>query len=185
MAKDQLSIEIITLIFPQFKNLSVLKSLNSYAKENIKNLDFVFLILLLIVDGSDNVDYFIYKFNISKKAQKRILFKNDFIKNKKNKSINTKYLWKVFYFHGKESLFDLINYKIFLSKKADKKLLSFINFFKDKNPPLLPLRAITLMTKYNIPEGKDLGIKLKQIEDRWVDNDFKISEKEVQKLINS
>ena len=83
------------------------------------------------------------------------------------------------------SLFDLINYKIFLSKKADKKLLSFINFFKDKNPPLLPLRAITLMTKYNIPEGKDLGIKLKQIEDRWVDNDFKISEKEVQKLINS
>ncbi len=185
LAKDQLSIEIITLIFPQFKNLSVLKSLNSYAKENIKNLDFVFLILLLIVDGSDNVDYFIYKFNISKKAQKRILFINDFIKNKKNKSINTKYLWKVFYFHGKESLFDLINYKIFLSKKADKKLLSFINFFKDKNPPLLPLRAITLMTKYNIPEGKDLGIKLKQIEDRWVDNDFKISEKEVQKLINS
>ena len=26
----------------------------------------------------------------------------------------------------------------------------------------MPLRAITLMTKYKIPEGKDLGLKLKK-----------------------
>ena len=49
----------------------------------------------------------------------------------------------------------------------------------------MPLRAITLMTKYKIPEGKDLGLKLKKIENKWVDNNFKISEKEVQKLINN
>ena len=53
-----------------------------------------------------------------------------------------------------------------------------MNFFKDKEPPLLPLRAITLMTKYNIPEGKELGKKLKMIEERWVDNNFEISEKD-------
>ena len=41
------------------------------------------------------------------------------------------------------------------------------------------------MTKYNIPEGKELGEKLKKIENKWVDNHFKISETEVQKIINN
>ena len=58
-----------------------------------------------------------------------------------------------------------------------------IEFFKDKEPPLLPVRAITLMNKYNIPEGKKLGIMLKNIEKKWLDNNFQISEKEIQKLI--
>ena len=185
LANDEFCYEIINLIFPQFKNISFIKSLNKYAKENIKNVDFIFLISLMIIDGSDNVEYFIYKFNISKKDKKRILFLNDYFKNKNSKIFNTKDLWKVLYFNGKESLTDLINFQIFKSKKIDKKLLNLLDFFKDKEVPLMPLRAITLMTKYKIPEGKDLGLKLKKIENKWVDNNFKISEKEVQKLINN
>ena len=181
---DEFSCEIISLIFPQFKNIHLIKNLNKYAKDNIKKIDFIFLISLMVVDGTDNADYFIYKFNISKKDQKRILFLNDYLKEKNNRNLNIKNLWKVLYFKGKESLLDLINFHIFRSKKVDKKLLNFIEFFKDKEVPILPLRAITLMTKYNIPEGEELGLKLKQIENKWVDNDFTISEKEVEKLIN-
>ena len=33
--------------------------------------DFIFLISLLIIDQTDNADYFLYKFNISKKDQKK------------------------------------------------------------------------------------------------------------------
>ena len=55
----------------------------------------------MIIDGSDNVEYFIYKFNISKKDKKRILFLNDYFKNKNSKIFNTKDLWKVLYFNGK------------------------------------------------------------------------------------
>ena len=185
LANNELSYEIISLVFPQFKNIHLLKNLNKFAKENIKNMDFIFLISLMIVDGSDNADYFIYKFNISKKDQKRILFLNDYLNNKNNKNFNTKSLWKILYFNGKESLLDLINFHIFISKKVDKKLVNFIDFFKEKEAPLLPLRTVTLMTKYNIPEGKDLGLKLKKIENKWIDNNFTISEKEVEELINS
>ena len=184
LSNDEFSCEIISLIFPQFKNIHLLKNFNKYAIENIKKMDFIFLISLMIVDGSDNADYFIYKFNISKKDQKRILFLNEYLKNKNNKNFSTKNLWRILYFNGKESLLDLINFHIFKSKKIDKKLINFIEFFKDKKVPQLPLKAVTLMTKYNIPEGKDLGLKLKQIENKWVDNNFIISEKEVEKLIN-
>ena len=182
--EDSFCLEIISLIFPQFKNIHLLKNFNKYAIENIKKMDFIFLISLMIVDGTDNADYFIYKFNISKKDQKRILFLNEYLKNKNNKNFSTKNLWRILYFNGKESLLDLINFHIFKSKKIDKKLINFIEFFKDKKVPQLPLKAVTLMTKYNIPEGKDLGLKLKQIENKWVDNNFIISEKEVEKLIN-
>ena len=38
---------------------------------------------------------------------------------------------------------------------------------------------------YNIPEGKRLGVKLKEIEDKWVENNFEISKLEVQKIIRN
>ena len=82
-------------------------------------------------------------------------------------------------------MLDLLYFQIFRSKKVDKKLLEMIEFFKDKEPPLLPLRAITLMTEYNIPEGKKLGVKLKEIEKSWVENNFEISKLEVQKIIRN
>jgi len=186
LTKDKFCFEIINLIFPQFKNLSIFRNLNSFAKDNIKNVDFIFLISLMIIDGSDNVDYFIYKFNISKKDQKRLLLLNNFFSNKiNNKTFSKNNLQKILYFNEKQSLLDLINFQIFKSKKVDKKLLEMIEFFKDKEPPLLPVRAITLMNKYNIPEGKKLGIMLKKIEKKWLDNNFQISEKEIQKLIKN
>ena len=182
---DSFSMEIIELIFPQFKNISVFKNLNNFALKKIEDLDFVFFLSILIVDGSDNADYFMYKFNISKKEKKRINFLNNFYSNINSKTFTTKNLSKIFYYEGKQSLLDLLYFQIFRSKKIDKKIISFIDYFKDKEPPLLPLRAITLMTKYNIPEGKELGDKLKKIENKWVDNDFKISDSEIQKVLNN
>jgi poly(A) polymerase len=60
-----------------------------------------------------------------------------------------------------------------------------IKVFKEKDIPVLPLKADILMEKYQIPEGKELGIKLKAIEEIWTNNNFKISEKEVQKIVSN
>ena len=80
---------------------------------------------------------------------------------------------------------DVINFKIFKLKKVDSKLLRMIKNFKDKDRPFMPLKANTLMEKYNIPEGKELGNKLKLIEEVWANNNFEISEKEIQKIVNN
>ena len=49
----------------------------------------------------------------------------------------------------------------------------------------MPVSADLLMKKYKIPEGKQLGEKLKIIEEQWVKNNFHISDQEVGNLINN
>ena len=41
------------------------------------------------------------------------------------------------------------------------------------------------MQKYKIPEGKQLGVKLKKIEVEWVKNNFTISDKQVENIIEN
>jgi len=186
ITNDRDCLEIISLIFPQFKNISSFNKLNSFAKKNFDKVDFIFLLSLMIVDGTDNVDYFIYKFNISKKDQKRIVFLNNFNSPKfSNKDFSEKNLNKIFYFSGREALMDVILFKIFKSNKVDIKLISLIDIFKNKKIPIMPLKADLLMEKYNIPEGKELGAKLKAIEEIWANNNFKISDKEVLKIVSN
>ena len=96
-----------------------------------------------------------------------------------------KILIRFFYYNGKQAVLDIINYKLFISPKVEKKLLKLIESYKDKVVPNLPIDANMLMTKYNIPEGKTLGNKLKLIEETWVYNSFQISDKQIQKIIKS
>ena len=184
--KDEISLELLEIIFPQLKNLKNLTKLNSYAFKNLSEIDFIFLMSLMIVDGTDNVDYFIYKFNISKKDQKRLKDIDFFYKeNVSIKNFTEKNFNKIFYFKGRQAALDIINFKLFNSKVVDKKLLKLAEIYKDKITPTLPIGANILMNKYKIPEGKLLGIKLKLIEETWVQNSFQISEKQIQKIIKS
>ena len=48
----------------------------------------------------------------------------------------------------------------------------------------MPIGAEFLMEKYQIPEGKNLGNKLKSIEEEWVNNNFKLSQKQIDKIIS-
>ena len=184
--EDDQSLELIEIIFPQFKNLEKFKKLNPYAKNNLSNIDFIFLLSLMVIDETDNTEYFLYKFNISKKDQKRLKMIYSFYKDGMDiKKFTEKNLNKYLYYNGNEAVIDIINFKIFTSKKVEKKLINLIENYKDKIIPILPITAKTLMTDFNIPEGKTLGNKFKSIEEIWVNNGFKITEKQVQKVIKN
>jgi hypothetical protein len=60
-----------------------------------------------------------------------------------------------------------------------------MEIYKDKVTPTMPIGSDILMNKYNIPEGKILGNKLKMIEEIWVSNNFNISEKQLKKIVNN
>ena len=183
---DKESLERIEIIFPQLKILNSFKKQNSYTYNNLFKVDFIFLLSLMIVDETDNADYFMYKFNISKKDQKRLKLIDFFYKKNVNiKNFTEKNFNKIFYFNGRQAVIDIINFKLFKSNKLEKNLIKLIEVYKDKIKPTMPIGANVLMSKYNIPEGKILGNKLKMIEEIWVENSFQISDKQIQKIIKS
>ena len=182
--KDKDLSRIINLVFPQLKNFSIFEKPNNYVLENFKKVDFIFLISLLIIDNSDNTEYFIYKFNLSKKEKNRILYLNTFYKkNVDLKYFNEKNLNQIFYFDGLIHLVDIIQFKIFKSQKVDKKLVKLIEIYRDKKLPIMPFGADFLIKKFNLVPGKNLGKKLKHIEAAWVKNNFSISEDQINSII--
>ena len=185
ISKDKFSLELFQIIFPQLKNIKIFLNPNKFAKMKIKEADFLFLLSVMIIDGSDNAEFFLYKFNISNKDQKRIKTIDDFYKNKiSSKTFSEKNLNKVLYYKGKQSLLDILSFRIFVSRKIDEKLIKLIEKFQYKDLPSKPFSAKFLMEKYQIDEGKYLGSKLKDIEEEWINNDFRLSEKQIDKIIN-
>ena len=184
--KDKSSLELISLIFPELKNLNVFSKLNSFQKEILKKNDFIFLLSLMIIDDKDNADYFLYKFNLSKKNQKRIKMIDNFYKQKVNSKTFTELnLNKIFYYNSLQAVIDILNFRLIRSKKFDKKILELIKLYQNKSIPIMPIDADLLMTKYKIPQGKMLGDKLRKIEEQWVNNNFVISSSEIETIVKN
>ncbi len=186
LSNDKVSLELISIIFPELKNFNIFLRLDLSKKNILKEKDFIFLLSLMIIGEKDNVDYFLYKFNISKKNQKRIRIIENFYKEKVNsKTFTEKNINKLFYYDGRQAVLDILNFKIIKSKKLDKNLKQLSEIYKIKAIPKIPIDASVLMTKYHIPEGKELGTKLKMIEEEWIKNDFKISEKQIHTIVEN
>ena len=184
LSKDKTCLELISLIFPELKNIDIFSKLNSVKRKIIENSDFIFLISLMIIDETDNSDYFLYKFNLSKKDAKRIEKISNFYKTKKSfKKFNEKDFNAIFHYDGKQAVLDILNFKIIKSKKADSNLTKLKKTYINKIKPIMPIRATELMEKYKISEGKQLGLKLKLIEELWIKNNFKISDHQVEKIV--
>ena len=183
LSKDNFSLEILLLVFPELINIKIFENLNNYAQNNISRQDFIFLLSLMIVDNTNNVDYFLYKFNVSNEAKKRINFIKNFIsQNYDKKYFSENNLWKIFYIHGKQHLLDIINFKLYTSKNLDKKLVKLKDLFISKSKPEFPIKAQSLIEEFNLKEGIELGRKLKEIENLWIENNFNISKKQIEKI---
>ena len=186
LSKDKLSLELFLLIFPELKNVKIFSKFNSHNIDLLKENDFIFLLSLLVIDDNDNLDYFLYKFNISKQNQKRMKIIDNFYNEKITvKTFTEKNMNKVLYYHGKQAVLDIIHFRIVKSKKIERTLIDLSQTYQRKTIPSMPISAAFLMKKYNIPEGKQLGEKLKTIEQIWVKNDFKISDQQVDNIIDN
>ena len=186
LINEKLSLELILIVFPELKNYNLFNKLNSEKRNVLREVDFIFLLSLMIIDNSDNVDYFLYKYNLSKKDQKRIKIIDSFFKDKFNLKKFTQYNFnEYFYYEGNQAVLDVLRFKVIKSKKIDKSLIELIEYYKNKPIPKMPIGAELLMQKYKIPEGKQLGVKLKKIEVEWVKNNFTISDKQVENIIEN
>ena len=118
---DKFCLEIIQLIFPQISNLEFIKknSNEDFVKLQ-KSKDFILILSLLIIDLTDNTEYFLHKFNLSNEEKNRIIFLNNVFKNRlKSKYFSTQNLMKILYTYGRERLLDIIRYQSINRKKEN------------------------------------------------------------------
>ena len=87
------------------------------------------------------------------------------------------------YLHDIKLINDLIDLKIIYSKKYIQKFINLKNEINKRAKPEFPIKANYLIEKFNFKEGKNLGDKLKELENIWINNDFEINEEQIKKSI--
>ena len=183
---DEFLVKILNLVFPELKNIHLLEKLNDQALEILQSKDFLFWLSILIIDETDNTDYFLYKYKLSNNDKKRIKFLyQNYPKLSDSNFFSEKNFHKLVYYNDKSLVVDLIDFKICVSKKDITKMIKLKKLIIETNKPIFPIKAKNLIEEYNLKEGRELGTKLKKIEDVWVQNNFKITNQEVNRIINN
>ena len=178
--------EILMLIFPELVNLKIFEKMSENNAKMLKDKDFIFRLCLCIVDDSDNVNYFLYKYNFSNKDKRRIIFLKENLKYLDDKEFFTKNnLLKILYFNDSLLVEDLIDFKIINSNKKLNNLINLKKSISNIDKPIFPLKAQKLMDDYKLKEGEELGVKMKKLENIWIDNNFELTKDEIEKTINS
>ena len=183
--KNKTSCELFSLIFPQLKNFKKLSKLSKPQEKILKNKSLNFVISFLVIDETDNSDYFVYKYNLPNELKDKINFlKNNSLNKNSNKIFNKKDLQKIFYYEGKSSTMDLIDFNLLYFKQS-KKLSELKTYFEKLDKPEFPIKAQLLINDYGLKEGRELGQKLKNLEMKWIENNFNLSKKDMEKVLSN
>ena len=183
--KNKTSSELFSLIFPQLKNFQRLSNLPKPLEKILKNKSLYFVISFLVIDETDNSDYFVYKYNLPNELKNKINFlKNNSLNKDSNKIFNKKDLQKIFYYEGKSSTMDLIDFNLLYFKQS-KKLSELKTYFEKLDKPEFPIKAQLLINDYGLKEGRELGQKLKNLEMKWIENNFNLSKKDMEKVLSN
>ena len=183
--KNKTSCELFSLIFPQLKNFKKLSKLSKPQEKILKNKSLNFVISFLVIDETDNSDYFVYKYNLPNELKDKINFLKNNSQNKDSTKIfNKKDLQKIFYYEGKSSTMDLIDFNLLYFKQT-KKLSELKTYFEKLDKPEFPIKAQLLINDYGLKEGKELGQKLKNLEMKWIENNFNLSKKDMEKVLSN
>ena len=183
--KNKTSCELFSLIFPQLKNFKKLSKLSKPQEKILKNKSLNFVISFLVIDETDNSDYFVYKYNLPNELKDKINFlKNNSLNKDSAKIFNKKDLQKIFYYEGKSSTIDLIDYNLLYFKQSNK-LSELKTYFEKLDKPEFPIKAQLLINDYGLKEGRELGQKLKNLEMKWIENNFNLSKKDMEKVLSN
>ena len=170
------------MIFAEFKYLDRLKKLDYINNKSI--FDTKTLLSVLLIDETNNHEYFSHKYNVSNELKETLnLIAQNYHSLQKNKAFFVKDLKKNIYSFGKTHLMAL-NTLYFSSNKKLKleNYFNVLNNIKQLNVPNFSFDGNYLINK-GMREGASIGKTLKLIEEEWLNNDFKISNERVLQII--
>ncbi len=182
--KNNQSKEIILNIFPEFKypeRLDKISNLDQNLREKYDN----FLILaLLLVDQSNNHEYFCHKYKTSKSIENRLNNISKNLENLKNKQFySEENIKKLIYLSDKYYVRDLLLFSICINNKIKtlnvERLLDYAEVCKI---PKFPISG-DYLKKHGYESGAKLGKVLKSLEEKWIADNFNLDEKVLKKII--
>jgi len=177
--------EIILNIFPQFKYYERLKIINNLNKKLSNKYDNHLILSALILDQTNNYEYFCHKYKTSNSIKNR--FKNISVnfENLKSKKFYLKEnIKKLIYLSHKDYVRDLLLFSICTNNKIKildiEKLIDYVATCKI---PKFPISG-DYLKKHGYETGEVLGKKLKSLEEKWIENDFIIEKKAIEKSLD-
>jgi len=176
--------EIILNIFPQFRYHKRLKIINNL-NQKLRNKYDIYLILgLLVIDATNNYEYFCHKYKTSKNIKDR--FNNisiNFNNLNSEKFYSEENIKKMIYLTNKDEVTDLLLFSICLSNKIDiLNIEKLIDYIKNCQIPKFPISG-EYLKKYGYQTGKILGKNLKSLEEKWIENNFVMEKKIIEKSL--
>ena len=175
--------ELFLLIFPELKYLERLNKLSEI--NDLTVLDEKILLGILLIDETNNHEYFSHKYNISNDLKSNLnILANNFTNLNESKKFFQRDLKKNFYYLGKNHLkaLNLINYLI-NSKSKLQDYLKTLKIIDKISLPKFPIDGNYLKDR-GIKQGENIGKVLKILEKEWLSNNFKISDQKIFKIIN-
>jgi len=176
--------EIFLSIFPQFKYYERLKIINNLNQKLRNEYDNHLVLALLIVDQSNNYEYFCHKYKTSNKIKNR--FENistNFQNLQSKKFYAEENIRKLIYLLSKDYVRDLLLFSICANNKIEtlsiEKLIDYVSTCKI---PKFPISG-DYLKKHGYETGHALGKKLKSLEEKWIENNFIMEKKVVEKSL--
>ena len=176
--------EIFLNIFPQFKYYERLKIIDSLDSKLRVKYDNYLILASLILDQTNNYEYFCHKYKMSNSIKNRFKYISINFENLgRKKFFSEENLKKLIYLSNKSSVGDLLLFSI----SADKEIKSIsieklINYVSECEIPKFPISG-DYLKKYGYEAGEVLGKKLKSLEEKWIENNFIIEQKVIDKSL--
>ena len=138
----------------------------------------------MLLDFTNNHQYFFHKYNVSNELKKNLnIYSKLLIEIRSNNNFFSKDIKKNIFFYGKDKIkkifliHNIINKKV-ISTKIKETLLVINGTFT----PKFPVTGNHLI-KLGVQKGIKVGDILKEIEKKWIQNNFEIKEEEIKNLI--
>ena len=153
-----ISNEIILSIFPQFKYFERLKPIKKLLPKIKEKYDVNLILSLLIIDESNNYEYFCHKYKTSNDLKEKFQNISTNFQNLKEKSFYTKKnIKRLIYLTNKNYVTDLLLFSICANaKKNFSNIGELIDFIDICEVPKFPVSGNHLK-KYGFIAGEELG----------------------------
>ena len=181
---DNISKEVIINIFPQFKYDGRLKKITNLKKKLREKYDSNLILSLLIVDETNNYEYFCHKYKVSNLIKNRLKnISKNFENLKSKKFFSEENIKKLIYSSNKKNVIDLLLFSFCVSKKINiSNIEQLINYIDACQIPKFPISG-DYLKEQGYEQGQILGEKLKLLQSKWIQNNFTIEKKEIEKTL--